>query len=89
MFNTELQVKVFDAASTSCGGNRACPLPPSSSGASNSFYLRVSAWSYNTDLGFHYLANVLNRNTCFSQGWCAVQNLAVSEGNSKYTDGAM
>ena len=68
----QVSVKVFDAShssSTSCdGGERSCPLQ--SDGKNSAFFLRISSWSYNTELGFHYLANVLNRNTCFSQGLC-------------------
>ena len=52
-------------ATTGCGGEGACPRQ--SDGENNALFLRVSSWSYNTELGFHYLANVLNRNTCFSQ----------------------
>ena len=50
---------------TGCGGEGACPRQ--SDGENNALFLRISSWSYNTELGFHYLANVLNRNTCFSQ----------------------
>ena len=59
---------------TGCGGEGACPRQ--SDEENNALFLRVSSWSYNTELGFHYLANVLNRNTCFSQGQCAPVFLA-------------
>ena len=65
----QVSVKVFDASpasSTSCGGEGSCPRQ--SDEKNNAIFLRISSWSYNTELGFHYLANVLNRNTCFSQG---------------------
>ena len=66
----QVSVKVFDAShasATSCGGGEGF-CPRQSDEKNNALFLRISSWSYNTELGFHYLANVLNRNTCFSQG---------------------
>ena len=59
-----LEVNLLDVTS-GCGGEGACPRQ--SDGENSALFLRISSWSYNTELGFHYLANVLNRNTCFSQ----------------------
>ena len=72
-----LEVNLLDVTS-GCGGEGACPRQ--SDGENNALFLRISSWSYNTELGFHYLANVLNRNTCFSQGWlvCRSKSGAVS-----------
>ena len=72
----QVSVKVFDASpssSTSCGGDGTCPLQSDEN--NNALFLRISSWSYNTELGFHYLANVLNRNTCFSQGMYVIESL--------------